>query len=103
MLALAVLAAGALDQLTAQTTTSMRAFSTEFDSRVANVQRSFDERIAQLHVQWQEQNRGVGDRLRESAEAMRSVSESLGRLAESSKKIEEQAANVLRLEDLLKP
>lgn len=94
---------GALQLLVTQSSSQFANLSKEFDQRSANFQNAVDQRIEGLQKQWQDQNRTIGDRLKESGDTMRSVDESLGKLAEASKKIEQQAENVLRLEDLLKP
>lgn len=94
---------GALQMLITQTGTQLATMSKEFEQRGISFQQAVDQRIEALQRGWQDQSRTIADRLKDSGDAMRSVHESLGKLAESSKKIEEQAANVLRLEDLLKP
>ena len=94
---------GALQMLITTTGTQLATMSKEFEQRGISFQQAVDQRIEALQRGWQDQSRTIADRLKDSGDAMRSVHESLGKLAESSKKIEEQAANVLRLEDLLKP
>ena len=94
---------GALQMLITTTGTQLATMSKEFEQRGTSFQQAVDQRIEALQRGWQDQSRTIADRLKDSGDAMRSVHESLGKLAESSKKIEEQAANVLRLEDLLKP
>jgi DNA recombination protein RmuC len=94
---------GQVEMLAAQSAEQMRSLSAQMQQQLAGLRQDFDGRMDGLQRQWQEQNRTIGDRLKESGQALHSVGVSVGKVFEASKKIEELAVDVSRLEDLLKP
>jgi DNA recombination protein RmuC len=94
---------GQVQMLAAQSAEQIRTLSTQFEHQLAALRQGLDGRMDGLQRQWQEQDRTIGDRLKESGQVLHSVGLSLGKVFEASKKIEELAVDVSRLEDLLKP
>jgi DNA recombination protein RmuC len=91
-----------LDAVLAETAGSREA-SKSLDSRFAELRRAVDERVQGVERSLAEGQKTVAGQLVSSSNLLSEVGEKMGRLFEASQRIEKLAADVTRLEDLLKP
>ncbi len=117
-LALAILALGAvaaalflnrakesaarMDQVLAETAGAREA-SQSIDRRFEEMRRAIEARVGGVEKRLESGQQSLADHLGQSGHLLREVGEKLGRLHETSQKIERLAGEVTRLEDLLKP
>jgi DNA recombination protein RmuC len=95
-------AAGRMDRLLAEASRAREA-SQSVDRRFDELRRSMDTRVAGVEQRLDAGQQSLADHLGKSGHLLREVGEKLGRLHETSLKIERLAGEVTRLEDLLKP
>jgi DNA recombination protein RmuC len=95
-------AAGRMDRLLGETARAREA-SQSVDRRFEELRRSMDSRVAGVEKRLDAGQQTLVDHLGKSGHLLREVGEKLGRLHETSLKIEKIAGEVTRLEDLLKP
>jgi DNA recombination protein RmuC len=95
-------AAERMDRLLAEASRAREA-SQSVDRRFDELRRSMDSRVAGVEQRLDTGQQSLADHLGKSGHLLREVGEKLGRLHETSLKIERLAGEVTRLEDLLKP
>jgi len=95
-------AAARMDRLLGETARAREA-SQSVDRRFDELRRSMDSRVAGVESRLNEGQQSLAEHLGKSGHLLREVGEKLGRLHETSLKIEKLAGEVTRLEDLLKP
>jgi DNA recombination protein RmuC len=91
-----------LDKVLAETARAREA-SQSVDRRFDELRRSMETRVESVENRLASGQQNVADHLGKSGHLLQELGERLGRLHESSKKIEKLAGDVTRLEDLLKP
>jgi len=91
-----------LDAVLAETAAAREA-SKSLDARFGDLRRAVDERVAGVERSLTEGQKTVAGQLVSSSKVLTEVGEKMGRLFEASQRIERLAADVTRLEDLLKP
>ena len=94
--------AARLDKVLAETARAREA-SQSVDRRFDELRRSMETRVQSVENRLATGQQSVADHLGKSGHLLQELGERLGRLHESSKKIEKLAGDVTRLEDLLKP
>ncbi|HEY7573891.1 MAG TPA: DNA recombination protein RmuC [Thermoanaerobaculia bacterium] len=95
-------ASSRLDRLLAQTAASRDA-TESVSRRFEEMRRSVDARVQGVEARLAEGQKSLADQLGSSGAVLRTVGERLGQISEASRKIEQLAGNVTRLEELLKP
>ena len=95
-------AAGRMDRLLGETARTREA-SQSVDRRFEELRRAMDSRVAGVEKRLDAGQQSLVEHLGKSGHLLREVGEKLGRLHETSLKIEKIAGEVTRLEDLLKP
>jgi DNA recombination protein RmuC len=95
-------AAGRIDRLLGETARAREA-SQSVDRRFEEFRRAMDSRVAGVEKRLDAGQQSLVEHLGQSGHLLREVGEKLGRLHETSLKIEKIAGEVTRLEDLLKP
>ncbi len=95
-------AAARMDRLLGETSGAREA-SQSVDRRFDELRRSLDLRVASVEKRLDTGQQSLAEHLGKSGHLLREVGEKLGRLHETSLKIERLAGEVTRLEDLLKP
>jgi DNA recombination protein RmuC len=95
-------AAARIDRLLAETARAREA-SQSVDRRFDEMRRAVETRVEGVEQRLMTEQRSVADHLGKSGSLMRELGEKLGRLHETSQRIEKLAGEVTRLEDLLKP
>jgi DNA recombination protein RmuC len=91
-----------LDKVLAETARAREA-AQSVDRRFDELRRSMDSRVDGIEKRLAVGQQSVADHLGRSGNLLQELGERLGRLHESSQKIEKLAGDVTRLEDLLKP
>ncbi len=91
-----------LDRLLAETGRAREA-AQSVDRRFDELRRAVDGRVESVEKRLASGQQSVVDHLGKSTHLMKELGERLGRLQETSQKIEKLAGDVTRLEDLLKP
>jgi DNA recombination protein RmuC len=71
--------------------------------RFEEMRRSVDARVSGVEARLAEGQKSLAEQLGTSGDVLRKVGERLGQISEASRKIEQLAGNVTRLEELLKP
>jgi DNA recombination protein RmuC len=94
--------ASRIDRLLAETARAREA-SQSVDRRFDELRRAMEERVGGVEQCLDLGQRSLAEHLGKSGHLLREVGEKLGRLHETSQKIEKLAGEVTRLEDLLKP
>ena len=94
--------AGRLDRLLAETAGAREA-SQSVDRRFEELRQAVESRVEGVEKCLASEQRSLTEHLGESGHLLKEIGEKLGRLHESSQKIEKLAGEVTRLEDLLKP
>jgi DNA recombination protein RmuC len=95
-------AAARIDRLLAETARAREA-SQSVDRRFEELRQAVEKRVEGVEHRLVTEQRSVADHLGKSGNLMRELGEKLGRLHETSQRIEKLAGEVTRLEDLLKP
>jgi DNA recombination protein RmuC len=95
-------ASSRLDRLLAQTAAARDA-TESVSRRFEEMRRSVETRVQGVEARLAEGQKSLADQLGSSGAVLRSVGERLGQISEASRKIEQLAGNVTRLEELLKP
>jgi DNA recombination protein RmuC len=95
-------AAGRIDRVLAETA-SAREAAQSVDRRFDELRRGLETRVEGVEKRLASEQLSVSDHLGKSGRLLAEIGERLGRLHESSQKIEKLAGEVTRLEDLLKP
>ncbi|HKD17543.1 MAG TPA: DNA recombination protein RmuC, partial [Thermoanaerobaculia bacterium] len=95
-------AAARIDRLLAETARAREA-SQSVDRRFGELRQAVEKRVEGVEQRLVTEQRSVADHLGKSGSLMRELGEKLGRLHETSQRIEKLAGEVTRLEDLLKP
>lgn len=95
-------AAARMDRLLGEASRAREA-SQSVDRRFDELRRSMDSRVAGVEKRLDTGQQSLAEHLGKSGHLLREVGEKLGRLHETSLKIERLAGEVTRLEDLLKP
>jgi DNA recombination protein RmuC len=91
-----------IDRLLAETARAREA-SQSVDRRFEELRRAVETRVEGVEQRLVTEQRSVADHLGKSGSLLRELGEKLGRLHETSQRIEKLAGEVTRLEDLLKP
>lgn len=94
--------ASRMDQLLAETARAREA-SQSVDRRFEELRGSLETRVNGVETRLDSGQRSIAEHLGRSGTLLQEVGEKLGRLHETSQKIEKLAGEVTRLEDLLKP
>ncbi|HEY3204153.1 MAG TPA: DNA recombination protein RmuC [Thermoanaerobaculia bacterium] len=94
--------AARIDRLLAETATAREA-SQSVDRRFDELRRSMEARVEGVEKHLVAEHRSLSDHLGQSGHVLKEIGEKLGRLHETSQRIEKIAGEVTRLEDLLKP
>jgi DNA recombination protein RmuC len=95
-------AASRIDQVLAETARAREA-SQSVDRRFEDLRRSMETRVGGVERRLDTGQQSIAEHLGKSGNLLREVGEKLGRLHETSQRIEKLAGEVTRLEDLLKP
>src|SRR5437868_6574332 len=93
---------GRLDRLLAETAGAREA-SQSVDRRFEQLRQAVESRVEGVEKRLATEQQSLTEHLGESGHLLKEIGEKLGRLHESSQKIERLAGEVTRLEDLLKP
>ena len=95
-------AASRIDQVLAETARAREA-SQSIDRRFDEMRRAIEARVGGVEKRLDVGQQSLAEHLGKSGHLLKEVGEKLGRLHETSQKIEKLAGEVTRLEDLLKP